>query len=349
MKTSTIIFTIIIIIVVAVSLYYGVSGHFSASVDADASHQHDGVDCDGTHEEVADPHAGHDHGSEDGCDGDHEDVVTLSEKAIKLAGIESDVVKMGIINKVITLPGEIGFNEDKLVHITPRFGGVATKIMKNIGNYVKKGDELAIIQSNESMSSYSLKAPISGRIIEKHVSNGEFVSEETSIFVIADLSQVWINLSVYTKDADLIKIGQTVSLDCVGKDMCVNGVISYISHVYSEDTRRLTARVVLNNTDGKWKPGMFVKGNVNIETTDEKIIVSKNAVQIVNQKPAVFLVNSPTEFKPVNVVTGEKDDEYYEIISDEIKVGDQYVSNGAFEVKAHLVTSSLDAHAGHGH
>lgn len=332
MKNNKFLLIFVILAIVSVGLFFGIKGLIIQRNPVET------IDHD-EHEETAD-HEGHGH---------NEDIVSLTDEALELAGIKSDIAKIGRINKIIEFPGEIGFNEDKVVHITPRFGGVASKVLKKLGDYVNKNEELAIVESNESMSSYTLRAPMSGWIIEKHISNGEFVGEEESIYVIANLSDVWVNLSVYPKDAEYIRLKQKVKLECIGKDIKAEGVISYISRSYSDDTRRLTARVVLHNPEGKWNPGMFVKAIIAVESAEDKVVVVNNAIQIVNQKPAVFVVVSKNEFEPVNVVVGERGEELVEIISTEIKPGDRYVSEGAFEIKAHLVTSSLGAHAGHGH
>jgi cobalt-zinc-cadmium efflux system membrane fusion protein len=268
---------------------------------------------------------------------------------MRLADIEIDTVRLGRISRTLELPGEVGFNEDHLVHITPRFGGIATKVLKKLGQQVRQDESLAVIESNESMSAYTLSSPISGWIIEKHISTGEFVSEEQSIYVIANLSDVWVNLAVYPKDAQHIEPGQLVNLESIAADLQADGVISYMGHVYSQDTRRLTARVVLPNPHLKWKPGMFVKGTIIDESPADRIVVASNAIQIVDQKPTVFLVKGTSDFAPVHVATGESDERLTEIVSGGIEPGDRYVARGAFDIKAHLVTGSMDAHAGHGH
>jgi len=307
----------------------------------DAAHEQDEDAAHGRHVETdRDEHEGHDHG---------EDIVSLTDEAMKLADIEIGTVRLGRISRTLELPGEVGFNEDRLVHITPRFGGIATKVLKKLGQRVRKDEELAVIESNESMSPYTLRSPMSGWIIEKHISNGEFVNEETSIYVIADLSDVWVNLAVYPKDAQRIGLGQPVALVSMADDLHAEGEISYISQAYDEETRRLTARVGLPNPDRLWKPGMFVKGIVAVESRVDKMVVAREAVQIVNQLPTIFMVKGKNEFEPVHVVTGERDESLIEIVSGDIELGDQYIARGAFDIKAHLVTGSMDAHAGHGH
>ncbi|MDH8346182.1 biotin/lipoyl-binding protein, partial [Klebsiella pneumoniae] len=73
---------------------------------------------------------------------------------------------------------------------TPRFPGIVRDVRKRIGDVVQKGDVLAVIESNQSLTQYELKASLAGTVIDRQISLGEFVSEQKSAFVVADLSNV---------------------------------------------------------------------------------------------------------------------------------------------------------------
>jgi cobalt-zinc-cadmium efflux system membrane fusion protein len=331
---------------------------------ATAQDDHEGHDH-ATEQAVEEDHAGHDHGAEEqpaavvddhaNCDGNHGDeeeaeglIVELSPEAVMIAGITIEGVKQGAIGKILELPGEVSFNEDRLAHIAPRFPGIAIKANHRVGEYVNTGDVVAVVESNESMNVYSITAPISGWIIDRHITVGEFVSQENSIYVIADLSTVWVNLAVYPADADLVKKGQVAQIEAIATDNVTTGVIEYVTPIVDPRTRSLSARVALSNPDHSWRPGTFVRASVATAPEGEGLVVEKNAVQNLDNKSVVFVVAGPNKFRPVEVVTGSSDHEYIQIMSG-LTEGTQYVSNGAFEVKAKIVTSNLDAHAGHGH
>jgi cobalt-zinc-cadmium efflux system membrane fusion protein len=305
-------------------------------------HEHD-------HEEImeresSEQHAAHDDHAE------HSDELTveLSEAAEELAGIEISEVARGHIDKTIELPGEIGFNEDRLAHIAPRFAGIALRANYRVGDFVEEGEVVAQIESNESMNSYSIKAPISGWVIDRHITPGEFVSEENSIYIIADLSTVWINLAVYSKDADRIRKGQAARIKAVGSDEVTTGVIEYVTPIIDLRTRSSVARITLSNPDNTWRPGTFVQALITTETDNESLLVRKDAVQFLEEKTVIFVPEGPNIFKPVEVLTGESDTDYIQIVNG-LEEGAKYVASGAFELKARIITSNLDAHAGHGH
>ena len=85
------------------------------------------------------------------------------------------------------------------------------------------------------------------------------MSEENSIFVIADLSTVWVNLAVYPKDADRIKKGQIAEIKVIGSQNITSGIIEYITPIVDLHTRSLTARIILDNPNNLWRPGSFVR------------------------------------------------------------------------------------------
>ncbi|MDF1543846.1 MAG: efflux RND transporter periplasmic adaptor subunit [bacterium] len=306
-----------------------------------------------------DDHDRHDHGAEapthedaapTGDHDGHEDelVVELSAESARLAGIEISTAVTGHVDRTVDLPGEIGFNEDRLAHIAPRFAGVAQQARFRVGDYVSRGDTVAIVESNESMNNYSITAPISGWVLERHITPGEFVSEENSIYLIADLSTVWVNLAVYPKDAGQVKKGQSVKISAIGSENVTSGTIEYITPIVDLRTRSLTARITLSNPDNLWRPGSFVLGKIAAESGTKGLIIEKSAVQYLDEKSVIFLLDGPNRFRPEEVTTGDSNQTMVQLLTD-IGEGTRYVSKGAFELKAKIVTSNLDAHAGHGH
>jgi cobalt-zinc-cadmium efflux system membrane fusion protein len=311
---------------------------------AKESHESHAEEEAGAHEgEAPDAHAGEAHDAHEG-----EGEIEVSPEGIKMAGITLSKAGTGTIKAYIDLAGEVGFNEDRLAHITPRFSGIAKEARFKVGDYVNTGDVVAVIESNENLAEYSLKAPISGSVIEKHILPGEHVSESESVYILADLSTVWVNLAVYPKDAAIVKPGRKVSIFTVGSSNVAQGTIQYVTPVMDPQTRRITARVVLPNGQNDWRPGTFVNAHVEAGEGREGLVIEKNAVQMLDGKPVVFVSDEPNRFMPVEVTTGESDSQRVYILGG-LESGMEYVNNGAFELKAKIVTSSLGSHAGHGH
>jgi len=321
-------------------------GGEEAHMDHDHA-EHGASTEDGDHDaEVAGSHEGHDHGEDDHAD---EGALHLSPESISLAGIRVKSLKARSLERTIELPGEIGFNEDVLVHITPRYPGVAREVQGKVGAWVREGEVLAVLESNESLSKYSIKAPISGRIIDKHLTVGEFAAEDHTMFLIADLRTVWANCEVYAKDMSSVKQGAPLTISSMEGDLSVEAVLSYVAPVYREDTRSALARAVIANDNRLWRPGTFIRALLRVGTGEARKAVERDAVQVLDGEQVVFVPGEEGgEFETVPVETGMASDGFIEIIAG-LDLGDTYVASGAFELKAKMVTANLDPHAGHGH
>ncbi len=204
-------------------------------------------------------------------------------------------------------------------------------------------------QPHETLFQYHLTAPSDGIIIEKHIVHGELVTTETPVFIVADTSSLWVDLQVYPRDLASVKTGQTVFVSALEGDLTAEGIISFLSPVINQETRTALARVELTDKNNIWRAGVFATAIVtlNQDNGSTTLVVPKSSIQTIENKPSVFLVTSEGYF-PVTVETGQSNNTHIEILSG-VTAGQKYVSNGSFELKAKMVTSTLDGHAGHGH
>jgi len=264
----------------------------------------------------------------------HGEELQLSDSVIREFGIELATAGSGQLEINVSLPGEIIIPPDNLAHISPRFAGIVKKVNKHIGDRVKRGDVLAVLESNESLAEYQVKSLIDGTVIEKHFSLGEVVQGTEHSFVIADLRHVWAILNLYPKDIPYVKKGQKVIISAGSDTPESKGIINYISPVIDELTRTAEARVVLNNPKGFWKPGLFVTGSVATSTTTVDVLIPKTALETIDDETIVF-VKDDDGFEPRHVSVGKRNHINVEI-TDGLKAGDVYVSKGGFTLKAEL-------------
>ncbi len=198
-----------------------------------------------------------------------------------------------------------------------------------------------------TLGHYTLRAPFDGIIIEKHIVRGEKLDGSTEVFTIADLSTVWVDLSVYQKDLAYVRAGQAVRI-APGKGVPpADGRIAVVFPLVDTTTRTGTARLVLPNPGGRYRPGLFADAAIEAGTVEVPVTVSADAVQRIESETVVF-VPAGEGFTPAIVTTGRRSGSRVEIVSG-LHRGDRYVSRGAFHLKAEIVTSGLGAHAGHGH
>lgn len=275
--------------------------------------------------------------------GAHE-VVRLTQSELDEFGIEIAKAGPSTLEIYLPRPGEVHPNEDGLAHIVPRYSGVVTEVYANIGDYVQKDQVLAVVESDESLAPYKIKTLISGTIINKHITLGEAVSREREAFMIADLSTVWIDLTVYQGDIHRIMVGQKVLIRVGHEPAGAEAKISYVTPVLDEKTRTATARIVLPNPDGRWLPGMFVTGGVLVDVAIVPLAVHRTALQRIGDDTVIF-VKTDEGFEPRRVEIGRTDENLVEVVSG-LKKGESYVSIGGFTLKAELGKEFLgDGHA----
>lgn len=265
--------------------------------------------------------------------------VALSPEAIASARIETAEAGPHAIRLRLDLPGEIVPNAERVARIVPRFPGIATEVRKALGDPVEKGEVLAVIESNESLAPYEVRSLIAGTVIAKRVVLGEFAKDDTDMFVVADLSTVWVAITVYARDLGQVCKGQRVDIAVVGGGPAGASTIDYIAPVLGESARAATARAVLANPASAWRPGMFVTARVLLDETPAAVSVRSGAIQNIDDKPVVFVAEGDA-FVPRPVELGRTDGEWAEIVSG-LSAGDRYVTRGAFVLKSELRKSEM--------
>jgi len=182
-----------------------------------------------------------------------------------------------------------------------------------------------------------VRASISGRVVERKVELGTAVGRdnlETELFVIVDLSRVWVDLSVASSDLPLIKEGQLVKISARGLSEKTTGKIVFVSPLVDKDTR--TARVVaeIQNADRTWRPGSFVTAAIALSERIVSVVAPATAVQKVEGGPVVF-VRTKEGFEKRDVVLGQKEDQAIEVVSG-LRSGETIAATNTFSLKAEL-------------
>ncbi|MCI0452892.1 MAG: efflux RND transporter periplasmic adaptor subunit [Candidatus Latescibacteria bacterium] len=290
--------------------------------------------------------AGHEHAADDhGHEHDPASLgkVTMMPDALAANGVEIARSAPGLVSVDIDLPGEIVLNADRVAHIVPRFPGVVQQVNKALGDAVRSGEVLAVIQSNISAAPYDVISMVDGTVIEKHVALGEFVRDDADIFVVADLATVWVNISVYARFLTDVKRGQTVRITSPGVRATARGTIDYVGPIVGESTRTGVARMVLPNPDRLWQPGLFVTAHITISEERVPVAVPDGAIQTVEGREVVF-VRRMNEFTARPIVVGRRGHDLVEVVEG-LAPGEDYVAAGSFIFKAEFGKSE----AGHEH
>lgn len=264
----------------------------------------------------------------------YEGRVTLSSEAIQAAGIKVAVAGAGVLKKKLSVVGKIVLNRNTMASIYPRYSGIIKSLTKNVGDTVQKGETVAIIESNESLQKYTVYAPVTGEIVQKNVVVGEVVKGSKPIYEIANLNTVWANLTLYRKEARLVKKGMKVMVSSDEGGAKTSSDIAYISPVGIENSQTILARSILQNGNQQWLPGMYINATITLSDSPVAVAVSHSALQRWRDWDVVF-VKQGNIFEAAPVTLGEQDGDWVEITSG-LKAKQAYVVKNSFFLKADL-------------
>ncbi|RCW66094.1 efflux RND transporter periplasmic adaptor subunit [Pseudorhodoferax soli] len=209
-----------------------------------------------------------------------------------------------------------------------------------VANASQKLQTLGASGGTGSLGRVDLRAPFDGMVVEKHISIGEAVREDTSVFTLSDLSTVWAEMSVGAGDLARVRVGERVRVRAGTSEATAEGTISFVGSLIGAQTRTAPARVVLSNPQGAWRPGLFVTVEVltNDQSTPSPVTVSSEAIQTVEEKPSVFVkVDGGFKAQPVRV--GRSDGQRVEILEG-LQAGEPYAADGSFVLKSEQGKSS---------
>lgn len=192
----------------------------------------------------------------------------------------------------------------------------------------------------------TLYSPISGKIIQNNAVLGGMIDQATEILVVMDPSVLWIDAEIYEKDIAKIRLGMTVELSVPAyPGETFSGKVTYIGDVLKEDTRTITVRAEVENSDYKLKPGMFASIRIALNHHSRVLVVPQDSVLEDKGDKIVFIKRGEQFFLQV-VHTGARENGYIEILQG-LAEGDEVAVTGSYQLKSKLYEEILKA--GHIH
>lgn len=187
-----------------------------------------------------------------------------------------------------------------------------------------------------------VRAPMAGQVTARTAVLGAAVGGDAELFTVADLSVLWIEMSIPPRDLPAARQGQGVTVHGEGGHKG-EGRIVFLSPVLDAETRSARAVAELPNSDGAWRPGAFVTANLSTAEQPVDVLVPRDAVQEVEKERVVF-VRTPEGFEKREVALGREDAAGYEVVFG-LDAGTEVAVGNAFALKAELAKSE----AGHAH
>jgi cobalt-zinc-cadmium efflux system membrane fusion protein len=262
----------------------------------------------------------------------YEGRTTIADDVARAAGIATAAAGPAVIRDELMLYGAIAPDATRVRAVHARFPGVIRSVARNVGDAVRSGETLATIESNESLQTYPVTAPIAGTITARHAAAGE-QTDADALFEIADFSSVWAELDVFSRDRARLSVGLPVTITAEG-GVAVDGAISYLAPVGSRASQSVTARVVLDNPAGRFTPGQFVEGRVTIATEPVDLAVPLAALQRFRESDVVFARFGDT-YEVRMLTLGRRDSGFVEVL-DGLEPGTVYVTDNSYLIKADI-------------
>jgi cobalt-zinc-cadmium efflux system membrane fusion protein len=189
-----------------------------------------------------------------------------------------------------------------------------------------------------AFTQYELKSPLGGMIIQKHLTTGEAVKNDDAIFLLADFSDVWVNIAIPAIDFKYVKLGQTITVKDENLGIEAKGKLTYLDSIIDEKNRTVTGRVVIPNPEKQWRPGTFVTLELVLDERTVPLAVASEAIQTIREWSVVFVkYGNFFEARPLEL--GEDDGNWVEVLQG-LSVGEHYVAKNSFVVKAEIEKSS---------
>lgn len=192
------------------------------------------------------------------------------------------------------------------------------------------------------------RAPMDGRIVERHLALGEMAEPGKDVMLLADLSSVWVWLDIYEQDLGAVlarfKAGEAAvvvtSRAFPGSDFA--GRIDLIGSVMDEKTRTVKVRAVLDNPDEMLKPGMFCHARIALSDGEETLAVPKEALLTDEGQSFVFRHAREQYYVRQPVKAGRRFTNSIEILNG-LAAGDRIVGRGAFLLKSDILKEKMGA------
>ena len=196
----------------------------------------------------------------------------------------------------------------------------------------------SIEESGKVKENFPIYATVSGTVSEKMAAEGDYVKQGQPIVKVSNLNSVWAEFDAYENQISEFKKGQKISVTTNAyPNKEFDATVSFIDPVLNTQTRTVTVRANLKNSDGMLKPGMFVTGKVEGTTvnTESNLTIPASAVMWTGERSLVYIKTNANEpvFEMREVTLGNRNGDMFTVTSG-LKNGDEIVTNGTFTVDA---------------
>ncbi len=266
----------------------------------------------------------------------YEGRTTIGAAQAEAAGVAVEPAGPANLEETVTLSGRVELQPHGRSDVTAWYPGRIVAMSKSIGERVRRGETLAQVTSSESLQTYSIPAPIAGVVMARNANVGD-VAGASPLYVIADATKVHAEFYVYPRDAERLRVGQTITIRDLGGGHTAHSTIEAILPTTDMMTQTIVAHVDLPNPESLWRPGQAIEGKVVVATQSAPLAVRTRALQRFRDFTVVYArVGETYEVRMLEL--GRQTPEWTEIKGG-IAPGEVYVSDNAFLIRADIEKS----------
>jgi len=266
----------------------------------------------------------------------YEGRTTIADAAATNAGVKTDTAGPATVKLTIELLGTVDLAPGAKAELRARFPGRVLSVSKNIGDLVSAGEELARVESNESLQSYAITSPTDGVVLSRAVNRGD-VTGDGVLFAVGNPAKLIAEFHVFDRDAASVKAGQAVRIASLDGKTVVDTVIASITPFKDPATQTVMARATFDNAGKGFLPGMQATGAVVVEEVQVPLAVKTAGIQPFRDFEVVYAkVGETYEVRMLEI--GRRSAEWTEVLGG-IEPGEVYVSENSFLIRADIEKS----------
>ena len=277
------------------------------------------------------------HGHAEAEEGEHHDEVTIDEKTATELGVRTAKAGPGVVRDEHEVQGLLTTHRRQACAGARPLSGRGANVRVGIGDVVKAGQALAVIESNASLTTYTVDAPFAGTVLVVAAGPGDLAGDEP-LFEIADLSSLWVDLHLFGGDAQHITPGLPVEITRLSDGVSATAKLGRILPGTATASQSTVARATIRNSDGLWRPGSAVRARVTVSEREAALVVPISALQEFEGDTVVF-TREGNVYRPRPVKVGERDGRNAEILEG-VDANEEIVVEQSYLIKADLEKGS---------
>lgn len=275
-------------------------------------------------------------------EGEHEegepDFARIDPERARAHGIATATAGAQEVAETTTLTGRLIIDPKRVAAVRARFSGPVVRIHKELGEPVKAGESLADVESNESLTVYEVRSPLSGVVLERLTNVGDVAGPEP-LYRVGDLRALQAELKAFPSQRAAVAVGARARVQ-LGDDSVAGKIVAVAPQV-DGDTQAVSVRVAFDAPPAvALVPGQFVTGVVERTRSLAKVAVAADAIQRLKGREVIF-VPEKEGFRARPVTIGRRGADFVEITAG-LAPGDLYVAKGAFLLKAEIGKSEAE-------